>query len=112
MTRDKRIINKAIVRAFKLSMGGCCMCGIAINDDNVHMFALDHREPALKLFVLSDARCKNPELVKAECSKCDLMCHNCHHLKTHKDGDHKFRRDENVSQVEYLPLLLLMQDSQ
>ena len=110
---DKGLINKEIVKTYKLSMGGCCICSITINDSNVHMFALDHREPALKLFNLSQAKNKySPEMVKAECAKCDLMCHNCHHLKTHKEGDHKFRKDEAIAQPEYLPLLLLMQDTQ
>jgi ribosomal protein S30 len=110
---DKGLMNKEIIKSYKLSMGGCCICGITINDTNVHMFALDHREPSLKLFNLSQAKNKySPDMVKAECAKCDLMCHNCHHLKTHKDGDHKFRRNEAIAQPEYLPLLLLMQDAE
>lgn len=110
---NRLLINKSIVKEYKLSLGGCCVCGIEINTDNVHMFALDHREPALKLFQLSQAKNKySPDIVKAECAKCDLMCHNCHHLKTHKDGDHKVRRNEPTKQIEYLPLLLLMQDAE
>ena len=84
---------------------------IEINETNFMMFALDHRDPTHKLFNLSQARKHPQELVLAECRKCELMCHNCHHLKTHKSGDHKIRRNEVVQQIEYLPLLLLMQDA-
>lgn len=107
---NRLLINKQIIREYKLSFGSCCLCQISINEDNVHMFALDHREPALKLFQLSQAKNKySPEMVAAECAKCDLMCHNCHHLKTHRNKDHKVRREIVASQVEYLPLLALME---
>ena len=76
------------------------------------MFALDHREPSKKSFSLSDARCRDHDAVEAECRKCDLMCHNCHHLKTHENGDHLARKNVSVEKDEYLPLLLLMQDAQ
>jgi hypothetical protein len=110
---DKGLLNKEIVKSYKLSLKSCCECEIEITNDNVHMFALDHREPSLKLFNLSQAKnLYSPDMVRAECLKCDLMCHNCHHLKTQKYNDHKFRRDENVKQAEYLPLLLLIQESQ
>ncbi len=113
MTRDKRIIGTQIIRNYKLSLGGCSICGIKINENNVHMFALDHREPALKLFQLSQSKNKyTPDAVRAECAKCDLMCHNCHHLKTHQNGDHKTRRNRPIVQVEYLPLLILMENTQ
>ena len=72
------------------------------------MFALDHREPALKLFNLSDARSRPIDLVLAECRKCDLMCHNCHHVKTHEQRDHLARRNDQVQQLEYLPLIKMM----
>ena len=81
---------------------------IEINENNFMMFALDHRDPTQKLFNLSQARSQPAALVLAECRKCELMCHNCHHLKTHKSGDHKVRRDELVQQDEYLPLLEMM----
>jgi hypothetical protein len=76
------------------------------------MFALDHRDPAQKLFNLSDARSEPLDIVLAECEKCDLMCHNCHHVKTHQSRDHLVRRNTPTTQAEYLPLLLLMQDAE
>ena len=106
---NKGLLNKEIVKTYKLSLKGCCVCSIEITNKNVHMFALDHREPSLKLFNLSQAKNRySPDMVKAECLKCDLMCHNCHHLKTRQNGDHLLRKDEPVQEVEYLPLLEMM----
>ena len=72
------------------------------------MFALDHEDPAQKLFNLSDARSKPIDLVLAECQKCNLMCHNCHAVKTHQNRDHLVRRDATTTQTEYLPLLKMI----
>ena len=108
---DKRPINQNIVKNYKLSLKHCSICFIKINETNLHMFALDHREPSKKSFALSDARARDHDAVEVECRKCDLMCHNCHHLKTHKNGDHMMRRDEPAKQDEYLPLLLLMENA-
>jgi hypothetical protein len=97
-----------MVRQYKIALKHCVICMIEINEKNFMMFALDHRDPAQKLFNLSQARGYPAALVLAECRKCELMCHNCHHLKTHESGDHKVRRDEPMQQDEYLPLLELM----
>jgi len=97
-----------MVRQYKIALKHCVICMIEINENNFMMFALDHRDPTQKLFNLSQARSQPAALVLAECRKCELMCHNCHHLKTHKSGDHKVRRDELVQQDEYLPLLEMM----
>jgi hypothetical protein len=106
--RVNKVHARYVVRDYKIALKHCVICMIEINETNYMMFALDHRDPAKKLFNLSDARSKPIELVLAECQKCDLMCHNCHHLKTHQSRDHLARRDELVQQDEYLPLLEMM----
>ena len=106
--RGNKVPAKYVVRDYKIALKHCVICMIEINETNWMMFALDHRDPTLKLFNCSDARSRPIELVLAECAKCDLMCHNCHHLKTHQNRDHLARRDEPVQQDEYLPLLKMM----
>ena len=106
-SRNKSSMKK-MVKEYKIGLKHCVICMIEINETNFMMFALDHRDPAQKLFNCSRAEGKPFELVLAECQKCDLMCHNCHHLKTHQSGDHKIRRDEIVGKNEYLPLLEMM----
>jgi len=107
-TKNNKVNVKTLVRQYKIALKHCVICMIEINETNFMMFALDHRDPSKKLFNLSQARNHPRELVLAECRKCELMCHNCHHLKTHKSGDHKVRRDEITVQDEYLPLLGMM----
>ena len=106
-----KIHARHVVREYKIGLKHCVICMIEINETNFMMFALDHRDPTQKLFNLSDARSKPIDLVLAECAKCDLMCHNCHHVKTHQNRDHMTRRNKTTEQDEYLPLLLLMQDA-
>ena len=106
--RGNKVHAKYVVRDYKIGLKHCVICETKIDGTNFMMFALDHRDPAKKLFNLSDARSKPIDLVLAECAKCDLMCHNCHHVKTHHNRDHLARRDEQVEQDEYLPLLELM----
>ena len=106
-----KVHARHIVREYKIALKHCVLCNIAIDETNYMMFALDHRDPGQKLFNLSDARSKPIELVIAECQKCDLMCHNCHHMKTHKSGDHLARRNDSIEQAEYLPLLQLMKEA-
>lgn len=110
--RGNKVHAKYVVRDYKIALKHCVICMIEINETNYMMFALDHRDPALKLFNCSDARSRPIDLVLAECAKCDLMCHNCHHVKTHTSRDHLTRRNEQTQQDEYLPLLLLMQDAE
>jgi hypothetical protein len=107
-----KVHARYIVRDYKIALKHCVICNTGIDETNFMMFALDHRDPTKKLFNLSDARSKPIDLVLAECRKCDLMCHNCHHVKTHQNRDHMTRRDEATEHPEYLPLLLLMQDAQ
>ena len=110
-TKINKVNVKTLVRQYKIALKHCVICMIEINETNFMMFALDHRDPTHKLFNLSQARKHSRHLVFVECKKCDLMCHNCHHLKTHKNGDHINRKVPVVAPAEYLPLLLLMQDA-
>ncbi len=43
----------------------------------------DHRDPSTKSFALSRARGFDLEAVKLELAKCDLICSNCHRIRTH-----------------------------
>ena len=110
-TRNKSSMKK-MVKEYKIALKHCVICMTEINETNYMMFALDHRDPAQKLFNCSKAEGKPFEVVLNECRKCELMCHNCHHLKTHSSGDHVAKKHKTTEENEYLPLLLLMQETQ
>ena len=69
----------AIVRRYK-QMKGCACCGI--NDWRILEF--DHREAANKVASVSVLinNSSSWQKIKAEIAKCDVLCCNCHRIKT------------------------------
>lgn len=72
------------IREFKESRG-CMDCGQSFP---YYVLDLDHRDPSIKLI--------NPgqmvtvgwglEKIKAEIAKCDVVCSNCHRVRTHSSA--------------------------
>lgn len=54
-------------------------------DGTFHCVAMDfdHRDPALKLFTISRGLMTSMDALLAEIAKCDLVCANCHRVRTH-----------------------------
>jgi hypothetical protein len=46
--------------------------------------AFDHRDPAEKRFTLSKMQLKSRDEILAEVAKCDVVCSNCHSLRTRR----------------------------
>lgn len=71
------------------SMVGCKQCGI--KDPRVLQY--DHRDPHDKLFTPSMG-CSNKGLrtIAKEIAKCDVLCANCHSIKTYENKDRQVRR--------------------
>jgi hypothetical protein len=59
--------------------GPCIDCGGRFHHQAMHF---DHRHPDLKDFIVSSASLRPRELVIAEIAKCDLICANCHAVRT------------------------------
>ena len=78
----RKIINK-----IKFKRGECKCCERKITDGNTRGFDFDHRDPKTKIISISQLVLKSwdffNEHIKTEIQKCDLLCKNCHHLKTH-----------------------------
>ncbi|MCB0876385.1 MAG: HNH endonuclease, partial [Solirubrobacterales bacterium] len=55
--------------------GGCAVCGYDRTVVNLHFH---HVDPATKSFALTTARGKSLESMRAEATKCVLVCANCH----------------------------------
>lgn len=49
----------------------------------------DHRDPTTKIMQVSRLTNYPLDKLKAEISKCDILCRNCHRLRTHKMFDCK-----------------------
>lgn len=72
----------------KLERGACADCGIEVEDWNTAVFAFDHRHPETKSFSPSHGRGRSEATIDEELAKCDLVCHNCHAIRTHVLRDH------------------------
>ena len=91
---DSRNAMREFVTECKIKIGQCYACQLLCEDWNYCMFAFDHLEPALKSFALSKAY-KIPGMTKQmivdEIAKCQLVCHNCHALRTWVNRDHDYQ---------------------
>mgnify|MGYP001611309786 CR=1 FL=1 len=68
----------------KLLGGRCVSCDI----DNPVLLDFDHLDPSTKTMNITDELCKPIENLIPEVMKCQLLCANCHRLKTLKYGEY------------------------
>lgn len=72
--------------------GRCIICDYC---KSLRGLAFHHRDPATKLFTISNAGLlKKWETLVEEAKKCDLLCHNCH-SETHEDEDYGYLAEED-----------------
>jgi hypothetical protein len=57
----------------------CMDCG---NNFPPECMDFDHRDPSTKLFGVGDRRDKGIKIILDEISKCDIVCANCHRIRT------------------------------
>lgn len=77
---DRKREPAEYVRQFKLSRG-CMDCGL--KTDRPEVYDLDHRPGEQKVEKLSMlVNMGNLDAVIAECAKCDVVCANCHRIRT------------------------------
>ena len=69
--------GRAYVREI-LEKASCMDCGYK----NWTALQFDHREPSLKSFEMSKMSGRSFGAVKAEVAKCDIVCANCHLIRT------------------------------
>lgn len=79
------------VTAYKLDLG-CALCGYNSHPAALH---LDHREPSTKRNRGKASRALEVswswKRIQDELAKCQVLCANCHAVKTHDAGDHLYR---------------------
>jgi hypothetical protein len=74
----KQARYKAILTIYKLTVG-CQDCGYKVHAEALD---LDHRPEEAKLFALSRGWAYSWDKVIAEAEKCDVVCANCHRVRT------------------------------
>lgn len=88
--RKRSAKRMAVLRRYKLKLG-CRMCGF-----RGHHAALtfDHRDPTTKVHEITRSLSGLKwTTIKAEVRKCQILCFNCHMIKTHenKESNSAFR---------------------
>ena len=79
----KRLHRRHILSLIKME-AGCMDCGYK---DNAYALDLDHRDPSTKSFCISDGIHKPWGDILKEIAKCDVVCSNCHRIRTHTKGE-------------------------
>jgi hypothetical protein len=63
---------------------------LTVTSKNLPMFCWDHLDRNQKTSnVAKMLGKKDEETIQREINKCQLLCHNCHHMKSIEQGDHK-----------------------
>ena len=77
-TRERRRKHRALVQAIKMEKG-CADCGF-----NEHYAALefDHLDPTTKRYPINKMYAWSWKAIEAEMAKCDVVCANCHAMRT------------------------------
>jgi hypothetical protein len=77
--KEKHNANIKIIQEEKLNRG-CACCGYK---ENPYALDFDHLDPKSKIEGVSRMSSRNTERVKEEMAKCQVLCANCHRIKTH-----------------------------
>ena len=85
------------VVARKLAIGECFDCGFQCDEYTHICFAFDHLNPGLKAFSLSKAHKHTYKQIDDEIAKCELVCHNCHAIRTWYTRASSPHRQDNVN---------------
>ena len=70
------------VKQRKIAIGQCADCSMPCDEYTHVCFAFDHLDPTTKSFGLSRAHNHTYEQIDREIDKCELVCHNCHAIRT------------------------------
>ena len=68
----------------KLEKGNCHDCNLNVTKETISMFEWDHRNPCEKECQISKMNMRKDDVYYIEIQKCDLVCSNCHSLRTKK----------------------------
>ena len=94
--RQRRLNNHQLSAANMHKRGQCALhpiynCGqtLEVTADTLPMFAWDHIDRTTKRASVAKLKSRNPDVVQQEIDKCQLVCHNCHAMKSVEQNDHR-----------------------
>ena len=90
---------RARIKELKIERGSCRDCGLKVTDRNFVAFAWDHIDPTTKVSEVSALR--SIKAIELEVTKCVLLCHNCHAIKTWIENAWKHRDTHPLYRQEF-----------
>ena len=92
----QRRYNNHKLSASNMILRGKCALHPIYNDgqelhvthNNLPMFAWDHIDRTTKTASVAKTKQKTADVVQNEIDKCQLVCHNCHAMKSKQHNDH------------------------
>ena len=104
--RNKVKATKQLIKDFKLAAGKCLHCGWEVTLERLAAFDCDHRDPDFKELEISEmSKNVSVERMSRELLKCDVLCANCHRLKTQKWNKENRNRKRQILESDQLTLL-------
>lgn len=79
--RNREVRRQNKIKLLEMRKNPCADCGQTFHP---YVMEFDHRQPELKEFSLGRASFGNFNKIKKELEKCDLVCANCHKLRTYR----------------------------
>ena len=86
--------------AARISRVQCSHCELKVTRENAQMFDWDHRNPAEKTYLVSRMNRKSDESFNTEIAKCDLLCRNCHAMRTMRQHQANVLRKRQTKDVD------------
>ena len=103
--RKRRAKGQEIKIKLQALLGGKCVsCGITDH----RLLDFDHIDPVTKTMLISQSLHRSYELLLEEIKKCQLLCPNCHRLRTLEQGGfnaYKHREFRNEFRTPFRPLV-------
>lgn len=85
--------RRAILDELKIAAGGCADCGI-FKPDHPEIYDFDHRPGTVKVLNVARFATKHSmDELMTEIPKCDVVCSNCHRIRTQSREHKGFGRD-------------------
>jgi hypothetical protein len=81
-------------------------CGWEVTPERLCAFDCDHREPHLKELEISEmTKAVSVDRMRRELLKCDVVCANCHRIRTQRWNKDKNKLKRMVAESNQLTLL-------
>ena len=98
----KRYSRRKHIYGIKLARVGCMDCLLLITEDTMSVFEMDHRDPTQKVFEINHhwATNRTAKEIDDEALKCDMVCANCHRMRTKRNNDIAKGKTRRTSVIE------------